>query len=422
MENKKDTAMRGMSHPIMYEAVMTDPVTIVKHEFPDDDTMSKEEIDEIVGEAAAVAAKNEDIEHLRDIIDSNETTDDDEASTEEKVVLTSATEKFEIKEDGNIDFTKPVTESTDEQPSLSDLYELTNEEADNVARILIMYKQNKKLNVYHEMIPSMKARVSKVCLDSGIPLENVNMVARYMMDQFLSTASEDEEFEDIEDAINKAMKIPSMVDMYMEHINDTMDIKLPAMAEGMKEREPEKAESLLKIRDEYNASFLFTRLRHMYDSNTRLRKIVRRDYTDRDVDRMAADVNYINSTTKFKMPDCTLIPNIIRNIVATRGFGDKDPVDMSYLINKFCVLLFGAASYLKLDELNDAAFYYYSIKNISMMAYVGDKLSDFSAELISNMMITMYYIDRKEAEFYDGQNGNQQCKKGKRGHNKRERV
>ena len=68
-------------------------------------------------------------------------------------------------------------------------------------------------------------------------------------------------------------------------------------------------------------------------------------------------------------------------------------------VNKFCMLLFMSASYLDLNDINDAAFYYYSVKNLSMMAYLGDKMSDFSAELISNVYITMLYINRREADF-----------------------
>lgn len=374
--------------------------------------------------AKKAAEENEDIAHLREI----------QESEVEETGLVEGEATFRVKEDGKPDFTKPIAGdgelkeadlALDELDQLeernkkilsesaektADAYGLTDEEATNIAEILILYKNNKKMNVYANMIPSMKQRVTKICMESNIPLSQVNMVAKYMMDQFLSTASEDEEFIDIEKTIERSMKIPSMVDIYMEHINDTMDVKLPAMAEAMKEREPEKAETLLKIKDEYTAAFLCSRLREMYDTNTRLRKLVRRDYSDKDVRSLAQEVNYFNQKTQFKMPDCTVIPNILREIAKQRG------VDMGDLINKFCVLLFGAASYIDLEELTDAAFYYYSIKNISMMTYLGDKLSDFSAELISNIFITMLYIYRREEEFYVQNNSKQS---GKRGSNQR---
>lgn len=383
----------------------------------------------LVDEAKDTAAKNEDITHLREIMETESENKED----------TSATVTYAVGPNGKPDFSSPVANNGElkeadlaldeidklnevNEQNLTDsvvngdtakMFELTDEEAENVAKILILYRNNKKMNVYREMIPSMKARVTSLCLQSGIPLDQAGNVARYMMDQFLSTASADEEFIDIEKTIERTMKIPSMIDLYMEHINDTMDVKLPAMAEAMKETEPEKAAKLLEIRDQYNAAFLFSRLREMYDTNSRLRKACRRDFSDAAVNKAANNTNYFNSKTNFKMPDCTNIPGIIRNVMFEKGYDTRNDVQVQAAINKFCILLFESASYLKLDELNDAAFYYYMIKNISMMAYLGDKKSDFSAELISNINITMHYISLREAEFYE-QNGNKRPEKCKR--------
>ena len=391
--------------------------------------INKEAIESLVNEANEAAAKNEDISHLREIMDSESEQKED----------TSATVTYAVGPNGKPDFSSPVDnngelkeadlaiDELDKLDALNEqnltnsvvngdtakMLELTNEEAENIAKILILYKNNKKMNVYKEMIPSMKARVTSLCLQSGIPLDQVGNVARYMMDQFLSTASADEEFIDIEKTIERTMKIPSMIDLYMEHINDTMDVKLPAMAEAMKETEPEKAAKLLEIRDQYNAAFLFSRLREMYDTNSRLRKACRRDFSDAAVNKAAANTNYFNSKTNFKMSDCTNIPGVIRNVMFEKGYDTRNDIQVQAAINKFCILLFESASYLNLDELNDAAFYYYMIKNISMMAYLGDKKSDFSAELISNINITMHYISLREAEFYE-QNGNKRPEKCKR--------
>src|SRR5699024_7686981 len=112
---------------------------------------------------------------------------------------------------------------------------------------------------------------------------------------------------------------------------------------------------------------------------------------------LADEANFHNSRTKFKMPDCSVIPSVLKNIMAERE-NKCDAISIpewrEQYVNKFCMLLFMSASYLDLNDINDAAFYYYSIKNLSMMAYLGDKMSDFSAELISNVYITMLYINR----------------------------
>ena len=149
----------------------------------------------------------------------------------------------------------------------------------------------------------------------------------------------------------------------------------------------------------------------MYDTNARLRKACRRDASDHAVKKAAEYANFLNDKTNFKMPDSTTIPNIVRNIMSDYGY-NKDDISLALSINKFCILLFNSAGFLNLEDINDAAFYYYMIKNISMMAYLGDKKSDFSAELISNINITMHYISLREVEFYE-QNGDKRPKKRK---------
>ena len=366
-----------------------------------------------------IADGNEDISHLRDIISESV----DKTNNEEDIK--ASTESFRVKPDGRPDFSHSFVNNELKEADLAlheldkldeineskmnenaiktaEAFDLTEEEATNIAQILIAYKNDKKMNVYKAMIPSMKLKINNLCMQSSIPLDQVGFVARMFMDQFLKNASVDEEFIDIEKTIEKSLKIPSLVDIYMEHINDTMDVKLPAMAEAIMEREPERAEAILKIRDEYNAAFLCSRLRKLYDTNSRIRKLIRRDWSDNAVKHLADEANFHNSRTKFKMPDCSVIPSVLKNIIAERE-NKCDAISIpewrEQYVNKFCMLLFMSASYLDLNDINDAAFYYYSVKNLSMMAYLGDKMSDFSAELISNVYITMLYINRREADF-----------------------
>lgn len=376
-------------------------------------------VNEVVKMNKKIADSNEDVSHLRDIISESA----DKANSEEGI--RASTESFKVKPDGKPDFSHSSVNNELKEADLAlheldkldeineskmnenaiktaEAFDLTEEEATNIAQILIAYKNDKKMNVYKAMIPSMKLKINNLCMQSSIPLDQVGFVARMFMDQFLKNASVDEEFIDIEKTIEKSLKIPSLVDIYMEHINDTMDVKLPAMAEAIMEREPERAEAILKIRDEYNAAFLCSRLRKLYDTNSRIRKLIRRDWSDNAVKHLADEANFHNSRTKFKMPDCSVIPSVLKNIIAERE-NNCDAISIpewrERYVNKFCMLLFMSASYLDLNNINDAAFYYYSVKNLSMMAYLGDKMSDFSAELISNVYITMLYINRREADF-----------------------
>lgn len=363
---------------------------------------------EILETLSSIAEENEDIKHLRDI----------QESSDEQGELVESKQTFMVRENGKPDFTKALDENgelpstdlpIDELESLDDAntdkmvdnfketasaFDLTNEEAENIAKILVLYKNNKRMNVYAEMIPSMKARINKLCFESSIPITEANTVAKYMIDQFLTTASTDQEFVDIEKSLEEAMKIPSLIDIYTEHVSETMNIRLPAMAAEIRKTDPEKADLLMKVCDQYNNAFLFSKLREMYDTKAPLRKAVRKKYQLDEIKKRAANVNYFNDKTQFKMPDCTPLLGVLSNIFEK----DKDiwPAD----VMKFITLLLESISYLNLDELLDASYAYYLLKNISMLSYLGDKLSDFSAELISNIKITMFYIRIREDEVY----------------------
>lgn len=365
-------------------------------------------IDSVVKSAKDTADNNEDISHLREIQDT-ESTDED---------LIAVKETFMIKDNGKPDFVKAVSNNgvlaeadlaLDEIDKLDDInndklqsniknspagFDLTDEEAENIAKLLILYKNNRKMNVYAEMVPSMKNKIASLCFESSIPISEANTVAKYMMDQFLSSASEDEEFIDIEKSLEKAMKIPSLIDIYTEHVNETMNIRIPAIVDEIRKEDPEKADMLMEVCDQYNNAFLFSRLRNAYDTNSRLRKAVRKNYKLENVKKLCANVNYFNSKSKFKVPDTVPLVGVLSNIF------EKDDNIFPSDICKFMTLLLESISYLNLDDIIDTTYMYYLIKNISMLSYLGDKMSDFSAELISNIRITIYYIRIREEELH----------------------
>ena len=83
---------------------------------------------------------------------------------------------------------------------------------------------------------------------------------------------------------------------------------------------------------------------------------------------------------------------------------DEDNDITTAEVDKFLVLIFKSCDNLKKDELVDAAYIYYLLKNVSMLSYINEnstKTADtFSAELISNIKTLIYYIRAKEAAFY----------------------
>ena len=371
---------------------------------PYNDNLTNDELGNIIDLAGQYAKENDDISNLRRIQETRE---------EPEKELVEDTASFAIKADGKPNYAVSVKELKEanvdimEAESIETItedkaayaiksspagFDLTDEEATNMAQILIMYKSDKNMNVYAHMCPSMKERINRLCFESNIDIRERNMVAKYMIEQFIHMASEEEEFIDIEKSLEKAMKIPSLIDIYTEHVNETMNVRIPIMAEKIREEDPEKAEALMKICHEYNNAFLYTRMRDLYDTHSSVRKEVRKRYSIEDITKKCSTVNTINDRTKFKMPDSTKLLGVLSTLFQN----DKEihPSD----ICKFVTLVLESVFYVDIHSVVDNSYLYYLFKNITMLSYVGDKLSDFSAELISNIKITIFYIRLKEEE------------------------
>ena len=144
-------------------------------------------------------------------------------------------------------------------------------------------------------------------------------------------------------------------------------------------------------------------MRDLYDTHSSVRKEVRKRYSIEDITKKCSTVNTINDRTKFKMPDSTKLLGVLSTLFQN----DKEihPSD----ICKFVTLVLESVFYIDIHSVVDNSYLYYLFKNITMLSYVGDKLSDFSAELISNIKITIFYIRLKEEEV-NGRDSSRQSK------------
>ena len=277
-------------------------------------------------------------------------------------------------------------------------HQLSDEDAMTLLDIMTAYKKDKTISVFNRMPDSIKTQVRQICMSANIPMTNANQVAKMMLDELIAETATDQTFIDFEKSINEAMKIPSLVDMYEEHVAETVGEKLPAMADAIKDEDPAKAKMLLDVADQYEAARTYSKLKECFDTNSRVRKLVRRD-ADR-WHRFGEELNFMNKDSKFRMPDACSLHPILLKVIANDP--DNDLTEEN--VNKFLVLLYRSCSNLHKDELVDASYIYYLLKNISMLNYVNDhssKAADtFSVELISNIKAMMYYIMAKEEEFY----------------------
>ena len=131
---------------------------------------------------------------------------------------------------------------------------------------------------------------------------------------------------------------------------------------------------------------------------------------------MADQVNFINQDTKFKMPDARVVVQVLTKVLLEEEDSDFSEAD----VFKFCALLFKGIDKYREDNIVNASYIYYLLKNITMLSYSNDKArGSYSAELISNIKTTIYYIRVKEAEFNALNKSNKDDHRNKRSRRKR---
>ena len=292
---------------------------------------------------------------------------------------------------------------------------LSDEDAANLIDIMSKYKNDPNYPIYKNLPEAMKNTIKQIAFQNNIPANKFNQIARMFIDEMVNDAAVKEAFVDLETSLNKALNVPSISDVYSDHIRDVMEKQIPETAERIRAEAPEKAALLEKIRDNFKKSYDFSFAMEMYESNTRLRKALRRSGTE--IKRSLDSFNFMNQKTKFRMNDVRELPGVLSRILIldkpTEFYvygedGESVPdenhpllhMDITGLdIEKFCILITQSCSGLNPEDVADASYMYYMMRNIISLKLANEAKTPFAAELISNICKTIAFIRDKEAEF-----------------------
>ena len=306
---------------------------------------------------------------------------------------------------------------------------MSEEEMLQFVTLISRYKKDNNYPVYKNMPESMKTTVRELAMANGIPASGWNQVAKMILEEFVSDSKIDEAFVDLEKTIDEALNIPSVVDMYSEHTKNVMETYIPEMAEKVKEEFPDKAARLLEIRDAFIRSYTFSFAKESYTTNARVRKAIKRWETEGD--KVLDAFNYLNSKSNFKMNDALELPAILQDVLMVEPeqiaemhekSGEEVPERYKKLLDlgitvediiKFCILICKSCVNLDPENVVDAAYMYYMIKNIIVLKHTQEAKTDFAIELINNICDVIIFIRNKEDEFNESMDKSKSGKKHK---------
>lgn len=261
--------------------------------------------------------------------------------------------------------------------------------------------KDKYPDVFSQLPQTLKTMIINLAIEQHVPFTEHNRMAKMFLDEIVSQAEMDEVFVDIEKSLNEALKIPTIADMYSEHTNEVMNVKIPEIIEKIKDTEPENAKMLEDIRGVFQKAYSLCDLKSHYEENARTRKFMRRDW-DKFV-RFCDEFNLKNSRSKFKMPDCRSISPALARVFITEEHEPESRIAQMNItekdISKFIILFCRTFSNTDPSKLIDAAYMYYALKNIAMLNLTNETKTDFAVELINNICDIIEFVRTKEEEF-----------------------
>lgn len=269
------------------------------------------------------------------------------------------------------------------------MFELSDSECAQLINVMNRFKENSKINVMKELPKTMQDKIRGLAAAANVPGNQIGIFAKTVLKEFIDEAMMDQEYVDLMTSIEKECNIPSIIDMYSEHIRETMEVKLLETAKNIEGEYPEKAQSLREVSNAFTESYTFKKIIDCYGANRQIRKACK--HTDK-LKRVCDDFNFRMENSKFKITDVSAIyPVLIRLF-------EKDNEITSEDIAKFVIAFCKTCEYYcKADNIIDTAFMYYTIKNIVSIDYSYDKKTDFTDTLIKNIRTIILFIKEKNS-------------------------
>lgn len=260
--------------------------------------------------------------------------------------------------------------------TFSTVYDISDEEAQQMLELIIKYKNGEKVSYYNLLPDTIKERVRNEMKQLGATPNPQNLAAftKMLLDEFISEAKIDEAFADFQASLEKELDIPSMVDMYSSAYRDQMEIKLMDLANTLEESgDVEKAEQVREVSRAYTDAYKFTTVRQFLKTNRKARKRIK---DTSKFNRFCDDFDFAAKKSKFRFKSMHLVYNALQ--IAFRLWDEDDA--------KKVVIMICSAYRLKSHEnIVDTALMYYTVNNLCMLAHFGTTKTDFGQEIVDNV-------------------------------------
>lgn len=367
--------------------------------------LADEQLDEVV--ETLEENKPIDVQLLNDIIN-NENNPGSNEELEEAMVdvavnkvtgeLMLTNEENELVEENA--FTGEVKEITNgDIETAKSMYDLNEDEAAELLQIIIKFQADSDYKPYNDLPPTIKKYIDEFYVDAknkimsedpSAPLNKItkDSITRFFLSEFVKDINMNREFVDLQTTIEKELQIPSISDLYTEHIKDVMEIKLLESADSLEEEFPDKAKALRDISNMFKDSYTFGLMRSTLINNKEARTRIRESCYEYSM--YTREFNQRTTDILLKIDDVTKMTPVLNDILPEQ-YGIED-------IKKFVVLFCKTAREMDVNNTVHCSYMYYTIKNIVALQYTSEAKTDFSINLIANIINMIDYINEVQSE------------------------
>lgn len=253
--------------------------------------------------------------------------------------------------------------------------DMSDEEALQVIDILRRYEDGETIK-YEELpkfIAQMVDSLRGTSGENGVKLTTktiINDVLHLLKNQLQM----DNEIIEFQEVLQKELKIPEMINMYNKETDALMYDKLYELAEAREQEEPEKAQELRNIADNYKDAKTYKTIKELVDTNA---KVTRK--LDREVKRFKQyirDFHYkYEKNTRFKIDSLELV---LKVLVRHTKLSEEQCI-------KFLIMFCRIALNMTPNNVADHTYMYYTLKTITMLDAFGNTEDEYYLSVVNTL-------------------------------------
>lgn len=191
--------------------------------------------------------------------------------------------------------------------------------------------------------------------ENGRPISRDTIVSD-VLHMIARSFQEDQEWIDFTEALQKEMKLPEMVDMFMEETDKQITDNFLKIADGCEESNPEKAQELRKIAEMYTDGRTFKTIEECVINNDKRTKKLGREI--KRFNQYSRDFSYKYKNSKFKIDSLELAAKVLFRHL---------PDISEDRIKAFLILFCRIAQNMHPNNISEHAYMYYTLKTITML-------------------------------------------------------